>query len=115
PSCGHAVVPMNGPVGPDLSPVLGRCRLVGVIRREGSAVVCRAVHGDRGATCLVTILLPGARRSVLRGFLQRAAALAGTAHPALPAILDRGPLPSGAAFLAMERVRGETAEGWLRR
>jgi CheY-like chemotaxis protein len=107
---------MSSPDAPDPVLVVGRYRLLGVLPRQGPLVVCPAVQSDSGLGCLVKLLLPGTvRRSVLRGFLRRSADLAALAHPALPAVLDRGPLPSGGAFLALELVRGETADTWMRR
>jgi serine/threonine-protein kinase len=100
----------------DVPEVVGSYRTLGVIGVGGMGAVIRAEHTLLGRTAAIKVLRPDSSRNheTVNRFFNEAKAAAAVRHPGIVEIYDFGYLPSGAAFLVMELLEGETLRARLR-
>lgn len=96
--------------------LLGRYEITGLLGEGGVGVVYEAQDTRLQRPVAVKVL----RRTALRNrtaaqrMLREAQTLAAVSHPNLVVLLDYELLPEGVPALVMERVRGISAQGWLK-
>jgi serine/threonine-protein kinase len=96
---------------------VGNYRIVGRLGEGGMGEVFLAAHPELGRKAAVKIL----REDLARGsehvqrFLNEARAADSINHPAIVKVLDLGTMPSGAPYIVMELLEGETLGARLQR
>jgi serine/threonine-protein kinase len=96
---------------------VGNYRIVGRLGEGGMGEVFLAAHPELGRKAAVKIL----REDLARGsehvqrFLNEARAADSINHPAIVKVLDMGTMPSGAPYIVMELLEGETLGARLQR
>ncbi|MFO0673680.1 MAG: serine/threonine-protein kinase [Polyangiaceae bacterium] len=91
-------------------------RLVRKIGEGASGEVFEAEHVELGRHVAIKILTPehGSAKDAVERFRREARAIAGLTHPNLCLLYDFGRALDGRVFLAMELLRGQTLEQYLR-
>ena len=96
---------------------VGAYRIVRPIGKGGMGVVFEAVHTRTGKPAAIKVLHARFTEDTeaLSRFLAEGRATAKLDHPSIVRILETGQLPSGACYIAMEYLRGETLGARLKR
>ncbi len=96
---------------------VGNYRITAMIGEGGMGVVYAAEHLTIGRRAAVKILRPGLAEHVdlTRRFFNEARAANSIRHPGIVEVFDSGTLPSGAAYLVMELLEGESLAERIRR
>ncbi len=89
---------------------IGQYRVTGVIGRGGMGAVYAAQHTLLGRSAAVKVLLPelSQKQDIVMRFFNEARAATAIRHPGIIEIYDFGWTPTGAAFIVMEYLEGET-------
>jgi len=89
---------------------IGNYRVTGQIGAGGMGAVYEAEHVLMGKKAAVKVLLPelSTNRNIVERFFNEAKATAVIQHPGIVEIYDYGHLPSGHAYIVMERLVGES-------
>ncbi len=97
--------------------VLGSFRLTEEIGTGGMGVVYGAEHTLIGKPAAVKVLRPelSANEVVVKRFFHEAKATSSIEHPGIVEVFDFGFADDGAAYIVMERLRGETLRARLAR
>ncbi|HEX8109522.1 MAG TPA: serine/threonine-protein kinase, partial [Kofleriaceae bacterium] len=84
--------------------------MTGLIGRGGMGAVYAAEHALLGRPAAIKVLLPelSHKQDIVMRFFNEARAATAIRHPGIIEIYDFGWTPSGAAFIVMERLEGET-------
>jgi eukaryotic-like serine/threonine-protein kinase len=96
---------------------VGNYRVVDRLGEGGMGEVYLAAHPDLGRKAAVKVLRPdlaGNGENVVR-FFNEARAADAIRHPAIVRVLDLGSMPSGAPYIVMEHLEGETLAARLER
>lgn len=94
-------------------PEIERYELGSLIGRGSMGAVYEATDADGRVVALKILHAEVAEHEMALTRFEREVELARRIeHPAVPAIFDWGQLPDGRLFLAMERLHGDTLEGW---
>src|SRR5262245_38657590 len=95
----------------------GSYRIVRQIGQGGMGAVYLGEHSILGRPAAIKILLPelSQNREVVGRFFNEARAVTAIRHPGIVEVYDFGFLPTGAAFIAMEFLEGESLTGRLQR
>lgn len=102
---------------PNPDDFVGAYRIVRPIGKGGMGAVFEAVHTRTGQAAAIKVLHPRftSDTEALARFLAEGRATAKLDHPSIVRILETGQLPSGACYIAMEYLRGETLGARLKR
>jgi serine/threonine protein kinase len=102
----------------EIGAVIGRYRVVERIGEGGMGIVFAARHEDLGHDAVVKVLLhhgmTDSDESAQR-FMDEARIAAGIRHPGVVQVIDVGRHESGALFILMERLYGESLQRRLKR
>src|SRR5262249_20244490 len=103
---GTSHVPLLGRV------VAGRYRIVAILGRGSTSIVCGASRLDRGEPVAVKVLSPVSPvlvdAAVADRFRFEAEALAGVRHPNVVSVIDYGTDDDGLGYTVMELLEGQT-------
>ncbi len=83
-------------------------RVVSVLGRGGMGVVLGAVHVDLGHAVAIKVLTGPLDETARLRFRREARVVAGLKSPHLRKVFDVGHLPSGAPYMVMDQLEGET-------
>ena len=102
---------------PNPDDFVGAYRIVRPIGKGGMGVVFEAVHTRTGKPAAIKVLHARFTEDTeaLSRILAEGRATAKLDHPSIVRILETGQLPSGACYIAMEYLRGETLGKRLKR
>lgn len=102
-------------MNPPLPEIIGPYRVVRLLAQGGMGLVLVAVHARFPAPVALKLLRPevAADPALRARFHREAAVLQRLAHPSIVALLDRGELPDGTLFLAMELLPGASLRSYL--
>ncbi len=102
----------------DIGAVIGRYRVVKLLGEGGMGIVFAVQHEDLGHGAVVKVLLhhgmADSDESAQR-FMDEARIAAGIRHPGVVQVIDVGRHESGALFILMERLYGESLQSRLKR
>jgi serine/threonine protein kinase len=89
---------------------IGQYRVTGMIGRGGMGAVYAAQHTLLGRSAAIKVLLPelSQKQDIVTRFFNEARAASAIRHPGIIEIYDFGWTPSGAAYIVMEHLEGET-------
>src|ERR1044071_3704175 len=89
---------------------IGQYRVTGVIGQGGMGAVYAAEHTLLGRPAAIKILLPelSKQQDIVMRFFNEARAATAIRHPSIIEIYDFGWTPTGAAYIVMEHLEGET-------
>jgi serine/threonine-protein kinase len=89
---------------------IGQYRVTGLIGRGGMGAVYAAQHTLLGRSAAIKVLLPefSQKQDIVTRFFNEARAATSIRHPGIIEIYDFGWTPTGAAFIVMEHLEGET-------
>jgi eukaryotic-like serine/threonine-protein kinase len=89
---------------------IGQYRVTGLIGRGGMGAVYAAQHTLLGRSAAIKVLLPelSQKQDIVTRFFNEARAATAIRHPGIVEIYDFGWTPTGAAFIVMEHLEGET-------
>jgi serine/threonine-protein kinase len=89
---------------------IGQYRVTGLIGRGGMGAVYAAQHTLLGRSAAIKVLLPelSQKQDIVTRFFNEARAATAIKHPGIVEIYDFGWTPTGAAFIVMEHLEGET-------
>jgi serine/threonine protein kinase len=95
----------------------GKYRIQRVLGEGGMGTVFEALHLELGRSVAVKVLLPHrlGNEDAVRRFHREARAAAAIGHPNICDVYDFGKLESGAPYLVMEKLVGETLAAHLQR
>jgi serine/threonine protein kinase/HEAT repeat protein len=102
----------------DIGAVIGRYRVVERIGEGGMGIVFAARHEDLGHDAVVKVLLHHGMTSSdesAQRFMDEARIAAGIRHPGVVQVIDVGRHETGALFILMERLYGESLQRRLKR
>jgi eukaryotic-like serine/threonine-protein kinase len=90
--------------------VVGNYQIIAKVAEGGMGAVYRAEHSLLGKTVAVKVLLPELSndRDLVNRFFTEARSATAVRHPGIVEIYDFGYLPSGAAYITMELLDGES-------
>ncbi|HWU87281.1 MAG TPA: serine/threonine-protein kinase [Kofleriaceae bacterium] len=93
-----------------LGEVVGNFRITAKLAEGGMGAVYRAEHPLLGKTAAVKVLLPelSNNRELVNRFFTEARSATAVRHPGIVEIYDFGYLPSGAAYIVMELLDGQS-------
>lgn len=102
---------------PNPDDFVGAYRIVRPIGKGGMGAVFEAVHTRTGQAAAIKVLHARFTNDTeaLARFLAEGRATAKLDHPSIVRVLETGQLPSGACYIAMEYLRGETLGARLKR
>ncbi len=102
---------------PNPDDFVGAYRIVRPIGKGGMGAVFEAVHTRTGQPAAIKVLHARFTNDTeaLARFLAEGRATAKLDHPSIVRVLETGQLPSGACYIAMEYLRGETLGARLKR
>jgi serine/threonine-protein kinase len=94
---------------------IGQYRLAREIGQGGMGIVYEAVHDEIGRRAAIKVLSPRCADDphYVRRFVNEARTISRVRHPGLVQIYDFGQTPSGALYILMERLDGETLRSRL--
>lgn len=110
--------PMASIVEAPLAPgdcVADKYRVMSVLGRGGMGVVLGAVHIELGHAVAIKVLTGPLDETARLRFRREARVVAGLKSPHLRKVFDVGHLPSGAPYMVMEQLEGETLEARVAR
>ena len=89
---------------------IGQYRVTGLIGRGGMGAVYAAQHTLLGRSAAIKVLLPelSQKQDIVTRFFNEARAASAIRHPGIIEIYDFGWAPTGAAYIVMEHLEGET-------
>lgn len=104
-------------VAPELPDRIGDYRILGLLGRGGMGVVYEAEHLGLRTLVALKMLHPdlAGAPEVLERFRREAQRAAALRHPGIVSVLDYGQDESGAPFMALELLRGESLQELLER
>jgi serine/threonine-protein kinase len=97
--------------------IVGNYRIVKLIGEGGMGVVYLAEHPAMGRRAAVKVLHPGLAQNseIVTRFFNEARAANAVRHPGIVEVFDLGTLPSGATYIIMEFLEGESLASRIRR